>query len=136
MAGRRWKATGKVELAWKRLDPPTRDELARLLGLKAATNLSKLNTGDLWMTSDYAERIADVVPGLSVADLGAPVEVVAELAPTVDQLLRSLATDLAEAARKQTTMAGQIQRLQARIRQLEARPWPGEDQATDQVVTG
>lgn len=89
MALRRWKADGLVEQAWKRLDPPTRDELARRLGLKAATNISKLNTGNMLMTDDYAERICAVVPGLTAADLGAPEDVVAELAPTVlDRLAR------------------------------------------------
>jgi DNA-binding XRE family transcriptional regulator len=72
-----WDASGLVERAWKRLDPPTQEKLAELLEIKR-TNLSKLNKGTMWMTLDYAERIAAVVPEISVADLGAPSSVVAE----------------------------------------------------------
>jgi hypothetical protein len=84
-----------VEKAWKRLDPPTRDELARQLGLKAATNLTKMNTGALPMTPEYAARIVAVVPELTIADLGAPSSVAAESDPTVLDRLGELATAVA-----------------------------------------
>ena len=89
-----WDATGLVEKAWKRLDPPTRDHLAERLGLKAPTNLSKLNTGRLPMTLDYAERIARAVPSVSVADLGAPSSAVVAVDPTVSDRLRSLEAEV------------------------------------------
>ena len=89
-----WDATGLVEKAWKRLDPPTRDHLAERIGLKAPTNLSKLNTGRLPMTLDYAERIARAVPSLSVADLGAPSSAVAAVDPTISDRLRSLEAEV------------------------------------------
>lgn len=84
-----WDATGLVEKAWKRLEPATRDELAIRMGIKP-TNLSKLNTGNLPMTLDYAKRIASVVPRLTVADLGAPSSVADEEDPIVLDRLRSL----------------------------------------------
>jgi hypothetical protein len=90
-----WDASGLVEKAWKRLEPPTRDQLAKRLGLKAPTNISKLNTGELPMTIEYAQRIVKAVPGLTLADLGAPSSVVAELDPTVLEHLEELATAVA-----------------------------------------
>lgn len=88
-----WKAIGLVEKAWKRLDPPTRDELARRLDVKP-TNLSKLNTGALPMTTAYAQRIKKVVRGLTLADLGAPTAAVAEEEPTVLRRLQSLEAEV------------------------------------------
>lgn len=89
-----WIATGLVEKAWKRLDPPTRDHLAERLGLKAATNLTKMNTGTMPMSPEYADRIASVVPGITVFDLGAPVAVVAEKDPSALDRLQSLEAEV------------------------------------------
>lgn len=120
-----WKATGLVRPAWHRLDAPKgrRELLADLTGIPAP-NLSGMNTGRIPMTMEMARRIADVVPGLSVQELGAPAE--GDGVPRVRRLprLEELATDLAELVRTVT-------RLQERVSKLEARPWPGEAQSTD-----
>ena len=89
-----WDASGKVEAAWKRLDPPTQEELAKRLGIKARTNLSHMNRGTMLMSPDYANRIVAVVPGLTVADLGAPEAVVAAEAPAVLDRLAALEAEL------------------------------------------
>lgn len=72
---------------WKRLDVPKghRDELARLTGIPA-TNLSGMNTGRLPMTREAAERIVAAVPGVTVADLGAPLETREAPPPLSDRL--------------------------------------------------
>jgi hypothetical protein len=91
-----WNAAGLVEKAWRRITPPTQEELRKRLGLSARTNLSKLNKGTMLMTLDYAERIVVAVrqddPSFSVADLGAPQPVVAEADPTVLRRLEQVAT--------------------------------------------
>lgn len=70
-----WKAKGLVRAAWLRLDVPKnhREKLAELTGIPAS-NLSGMNTGRLVMTLESAQRIAAAVPGLSVLELGAPLE--------------------------------------------------------------
>lgn len=129
--GRSWDASGYIEKAWKRLDPPTRDELARRMTEHEGkelrgTDLSNRNNGTKKTTPEFAARIMAVVPGLTIADLGAPSSVVAEMDPTVLEILRELATKVAATTRKQTALQREVTRLQARIQRLEDRPWPGE----------
>ncbi len=128
-----WDATGKVELAWKRLDPPTQEELAERLGLKARTNLSHMNRGTMLMSPDYAARIISVVPGLTAADLGAPESVVAVESPGVLDRLQSLEGELAETAENLAKANRALVRLQARVRKLEARPLPAEGSIASQA---
>jgi hypothetical protein len=68
-----WRRTGLLDPIYAKLaaegHSDARDELARRTGIKA-TNLSQINTGKRDMTDNYARRIADVVPGVSPADLG------------------------------------------------------------------
>jgi transcriptional regulator with XRE-family HTH domain len=65
-----WKAAGRIEPLWKQLDPPTRERLADLTGIRAET-LSGYNTGRLSLGMDNAVRIANAC-NVSVYDLGAP----------------------------------------------------------------
>ena len=111
-----WKATGLVEQAWKRLDPPIRDELARLTSIPAS-NLSGLNTGRLPMTTEMAQKIADAVPGLSVLELGAPEE---EADAEGQTLLRRL-TELEDALNR---LGPDLRELGKRVRALEQRAQP------------
>lgn len=114
-----WKAQKTVEKAWLRLDPPTRDELARLTKIPA-TNLSGLNTGRLPMTQEMAERICRAVPGLTLADLGAREAEISEAEPTVVQRLEELARGLADSMEAQKKMDGELRRLRSRVGKLEA----------------
>lgn len=130
-----WPATGLVEKAWKRLDPPTRDHLAERLNVRPV-NLSKLNRGKMPMTHSYAERIVEAVrqddETFTVADLGAPASVVAEADPTVLQALQELATELAKVTRQHKALRRDVRQLRVRVQRLEDRPWPHEAQATGQ----
>lgn len=67
-----WKATGLVRQAWQRLEVKSykRERLAELTGIPAP-NLSRMNTGKMPMTLATAEKIVQVVPGITVLDLGA-----------------------------------------------------------------
>lgn len=120
-----WDAKGLVEKAWKRLPPPaTRDQLAALLRIKP-TNLTKMNTGHLPMTIEYAQRIADVVPGLTVADLGAPSSIVAQADPTVLDRLEELAAKLADSIAHQVKTDRDLRAIRRRLAVLEAGNEPG-----------
>ena len=119
-----WDATGLVEKAWKRLEPPTRDRLAELLGLKAPTNISKLNTGDLPMTPEYAARIAAVVPGLTIADLGAPSSVVVEVDPTVLDRQEELAKAVKKLSERIEDLAVHIAAIELRLDGMLTRSQP------------
>lgn len=111
-----WRAVGLVEKAWQRLDPPTRQELSRLTGI-AEPNLSGMNTGRLPMTLESAARIVAAVPGLTVADLGAREEEVAQSDPTVlDRLQRledALEKERRDRSRERTALAGRLAVLEA-----------------------
>ena len=127
-----WKAKGLVRQAWLRLDVKQghREKLSELTGIPPP-NLSGMNSGRLPMTMEMAQRITDVIPGLSVLELGAPEEQADAEGETLLSRLGELAAAHAAAARKQTTMARDIALLQERVRRLEARPWPAEAQSMD-----
>ena len=72
MSQKGWSAKGLIEVAWKRLDPPLRDELARRTGINAG-NLSSMNTGQRNLTLPKAKVIAEA-SALSLVELGAPAE--------------------------------------------------------------
>jgi hypothetical protein len=114
-----WDASGLVRNAWKRLTPPTQKRLATLLEIKR-TNLSKLNKGTMPMTLDYAERIKNAVlhdapeSGFTIADLGAPSSVVAEVEPSVLDRLEALEGQVADLATKKQLRAG-LERLRVAI---------------------
>ena len=114
-----WIAKDLVRPIWQRMpvDHYKREELAKRTGIPAS-NLSSMNTGGMPMTMEQARKIVAAVPGLTLADLGAPEAVVAARDPTVLDRLGELADDLAEAVRD-------ISRLQERVALLEARPSPG-----------
>ena len=106
-----WWADGLVRRAWERLDPPTRDELERRTGIRGTT-LAGYNTGRSRRREDgtpsgrrlsmsAATKIIEAVPGLTLADLGAPAAVLSETEPTVLDRLRSAE---AECARAQSTI--------------------------------
>lgn len=123
-----WKVQGElVAKAWKRLDPPTRDHLAELTGISKA-NLSGYNTGRLPMTLSIAERICEVVPNLTVFDLGAR-EVRAEDGPPL-LLIRQdeLAEKLAGSIEKQIALDLRVQELEAFRKRVEG---DSTDQAGD-----
>lgn len=67
---RSWNAKGLVELAWKRLDDPRRDELARITGIEPG-NLSSYNSGKRPLTIRQARKIA-AASGMNIVELGAP----------------------------------------------------------------
>ncbi len=86
-----WIAKDLVRPIWQRMPVKTykREELAKRAGIPAS-NLSSLNTGGLPMTIEQAQKIVDAVPGVTLADLGAPEEVVAVQVPGVLDRLQSL----------------------------------------------
>lgn len=92
-----WKATGLVQPVWNRLDVPKdkRGELARLTGIPA-TNLSAMNTGNMPMTMEMAERIAAAIEGLSVLELGAPLELADQRGQTLLDRLQEVEDLVAE----------------------------------------
>jgi hypothetical protein len=107
------------------------------IGAKTADERKRLlRTPKRWLSPKTPDKVLDLhestrvpaakVAGLKPSDLAAPL-------PPMEDRLEQLATDLAEAVRKQANMTRQITRLQARVRTLEARPWPPEAQATDQA---
>lgn len=132
-----WHATGHVEKAWNRIDPPRRDVLAERMGV-AGSDLSQRNNSTdekpKPMTLAYAKRIVEAVqqddPTFTIADLGAPSSVVADADPTVLETLQELATKLASLTRRHTAARAEIRQLRVRVRQLEDRSWPDEAQAT------
>lgn len=130
-----WHATGLVRAAWRRVVPhegrSQRDELAFRMGV-SPNDLSARNTSSPSkpkesqkpMTFEYAARVVAGVlpddPTFSVADLGAPASVVAEVDPTTADLLRELAEKLATTETNLAGLKGRHDRLQGRVRKLEA----------------
>jgi hypothetical protein len=71
-----------------------RGELARLTGIPA-TNLSAINQGNKPLTPESAQKIMDAVPGVTLLDLGASDEIVAD--DPLSQLLIERVARLEEA---------------------------------------
>jgi hypothetical protein len=117
-----------VEKAWRRIDPPTQEELRIRLGLSARTNLSKLNKGTMLMTLDYAERIVTAVrkddPTFSVADLGATSSLVAEADPTVVARLEELVTTVERSGDATNSAVEDLRRRLRRVEQALGIPVP------------
>lgn len=113
-----WKAPGLVRDAWLRLDVEKghREELARLTDIPPS-NLSSFNTGRRPLTMEMAQRIADAVPGLTLADLGAPGE-------AEDAGSRSIADRLAEAEEALNRLGPLVDHLSERVAVLEKRSQP------------
>lgn len=117
-----WKADTLVEKAWRRLKPPTRDELARRTGIPAS-NLSAYNTGGRPMTQEMAERICEAVPGLTLAELGAPEELADD--PHSQSLFdrqEELRERLAEVARVQALLLDELALVVDEQGRLASRP--------------
>lgn len=125
-----WNAEGLLQPLWLKY-PGGRDGLAAKVGTTGSA-LSSRNSGSRPLGYDLGSRLAAEL-GVSVLELGAPLEVADAAGETLVTRLEGLAVDLAEAVRKQSGMATQIARLQARVRTLEARPWPAEDQSKGQA---
>lgn len=140
---RSWKAEGLVEKVWDRLGVSNgRDELARLTRIHG-TNLSSINSGKKLMSISYAERIAREVPGVTIYDLGAPVDVYApsEQPPTVLERIADLEARVtrleggstnADELRESVAKLRQAQDKQARkppTRQRREEPPPSESAA-------
>ena len=122
-----WKAKGLLKPLW--LAHGGRKKVAGDAGISEG-HLSKVNAGKAKLGLTVATKVASVT-GVSVLELGAPVEQADAAGETLLSRLEELAAAHAESARKQTTMAREIARLQERVRRLEARPWPREAQSTD-----
>lgn len=90
-----WKAKGLLQPIWSRLDVPTykREKLSELTGIPVS-NLSSMNTGRMPMTLEMAQRIVRAVPGVTLADLGAPEAVVAQHEPLVLARLEQVEADI------------------------------------------
>lgn len=122
-----WDARGRLAPLWREL-PGKRDELAERSGVKGPT-LSAYNSGKRPLGYGNARKIAQAL-GVSLLDLGAPEATADEEYQTIDLRLELLAAQLAEAVEATAKMGRQVDRLQARLRILEARPWPAQDAAT------
>lgn len=136
----RWKAKDLVQPIWQRwgedhkIDKAPRDALAQKLGT-TGTTLSALNTGSKWMTLKMARRIAEET-GVSVLELGAPLEEADEAGQSMLDRLQELAVKLGDSVDRQLKTEAKVRRLQARVRVLEAAREGTGAVAKGQATTG
>lgn len=123
-----WKAPGLVRDAWLRLDVAKghREELARLTGIPAP-NLSGFNTGRRPLTMEMAQRIVAAVPGLTLADLGAPAAEPEN--PSFPDRLATLEAEVAETKAALDLARESYAVLLERVEALEAAPRRGRARA-------
>ena len=122
-----WKAKGLLKPLWQTY-PGKRDGLAVAVG-STGGNLSGINSGRLRLGRDLGQRLADEL-GVSLLELGAPLEAVDARGLTLVSRLEALADQVAESVERQAKLHRQVSRLQARVRRLEVRAVPGRDAPT------
>ena len=112
---RSWNAEGLIKLAWDRLGVSNgRDTLAERTGIPA-TNLSSINSGNKLLTLNYAERIC-VATGVTLAELGAPLEALSEEERSLYDLLQSA---LEQAERGRAAVYVSLGSIDVRLSRIE-----------------
>lgn len=124
---RGWSAKGLLKPLWQRYEGG-RDALAAAVGTSGSV-LSSINTGKRNLGLSLAGRLADELE-VSVLDLGASLGEDDGRGVTLRDRLEELRASLEVSLTEQTRLNRKILTLQARVRKLEDRREPPEDEAT------